>query len=90
MYAGELVGNNGSYSVVIYRMIGGVPTPIASAPASAGSGILRLEVIGNVLQLYLNGALLTATLDGTIEGPGLAGVLGTSAGLDNFVVQAHG
>ena len=84
MYLGQLVGTNGSFSAAISRNVAGAWTILTQAPVATGTGTLCLEVLGNSLNLYLNGALVASALDNLMQGPGLAGMRAGAASLDNF------
>jgi uncharacterized protein YkwD len=84
-YRGQITSNNGVYTAILYRRLGGGLTQLGPAvTVSTGTGTLRLEVVGNSLKLFLNGRLLTHAFDSALT-TGAAGAWGTpGATLDNF------
>lgn len=77
-----------SFSARIYRNIGGTWTLLKSATVGTGTGLLRFDVMGNSLRLYVNGSLLASATDTAISGAGSVGVRGLNGVFDNFTVTA--
>src|SRR5262249_43884361 len=44
----------------------------------------RFDVLGNTLKLFVNGNLVATALDNVLQAPGLTGIRGSAASLDNF------
>src|SRR5262249_12154352 len=76
MYLGTIVGSNGSFTAQIWRNVAGAWTQLTSKAVATGTGTLRLVVLGDSLQLFLNGNLVGSTVDSALQGPGLVGVRG--------------
>ena len=92
MYWGTVIATaNGGFAAEIWRNLDGTWKRLASASLASGSGLLRFEVAGSSLKLFVDGALKASATDTTIAGPGLAG-LRASAGqtFDNFVATSLG
>jgi hypothetical protein len=87
MYTGGVTENaDGTFTAAIYANIGGTRTLLASVALGSGSGRLTFRVVGNKLQLFLNGELLLTTYDSEITGAGLTGIRGSNgAAFDNFL-----
>ncbi len=88
-YEGDISASNGAE---IWANVDGTRTLLASASAPATSGTLRFEVVGDLLQLFLNDALLVSVNDSSITAAGSVGIAGISDGtaqatLDNFDVR---
>jgi RHS repeat-associated protein len=91
-YEGDLSASGGAE---IWKNVDGTRTRLASAAAPATSGTLRFEVVGDLLQLFLNDTLLASATDSSITGPGSVGVAANSDGtaqpsLDNFDARTPG
>src|SRR5262249_157623 len=87
-YVGTLSGIDGVFTARISRNVNGVSTPLVSAPVATGTGLLRFEVIGNSLKLFLNGVLVAKTTDTMLTRAGLVGVRGSSKStFDTFNVD---
>ncbi|MBX3411490.1 MAG: hypothetical protein KF708_02140 [Pirellulales bacterium] len=78
---------NNTYTADIWRNINGNYAPLASLPTSVSAGRLQLDVVGDRLTLYINGAQLVSVTDTTITGPGTVGIRQTGGTSDNFLVQ---
>jgi ELWxxDGT repeat protein len=86
-YVGTLVSNNGVVTASIRRVVGGVSATLASASVGLplGEGVLRFEVAGSLLKLFVNDALVASALDTTFAAAGRVGVGGTQfVSFDNF------
>jgi RHS repeat-associated protein len=68
---------SGSGMAEIGVSVDGTVTSLATATAPGTSGNLRLEVVGDQLQLFLNNALLLTVTDSTLTGAGSVGIIGT-------------
>jgi RHS repeat-associated protein len=87
---------SGSGAAEIGVSVGGTVTSLATATAPGTSGNLRLEVVGDQLQLFLNNALLITVNDSTLTGAGSVGIIGnhttwdgdTDATLTDFDARA--
>jgi hypothetical protein len=84
-YLGEVVASNGAYTAYLYRKQGGTFTQLGRpAPLSSGTGTLRLEAVGNSLELLFNGRQVVWAYDSALSS-GATGVWGSpGATLDNF------
>lgn len=76
-YLGAIYGVNGVVTARIYRNLNGALTQLASAPVGSSSGLLRFEVLGTSLKLFINGVLAVKATDTKLAGPGQVGVRGT-------------
>jgi ELWxxDGT repeat protein len=76
-YLGAISGRDGVFSAGIYRNVGGRLTRLGGGPLGTGSGLLRLEVVGDSLRLYVDGVLVVRVVDSQIRGAGYVGVSGT-------------
>jgi hypothetical protein len=87
---GEIVGNNGAFTAYIFRNYGGAFTLLSSKTVSSGTGTLTLSVLGNSLQLSLNGQLITYAYDNNVSlGAGTTGIFGSAgATFANFQASA--
>jgi ELWxxDGT repeat protein len=84
-YLGVLIGNNGVFTARISLNLNGVLTPLLTVPVATGTGLLRFEVVGNSLKLFLNGILVVKTTDTMLTRAGLVGVRGTArSSFDTF------
>ncbi|NDC63832.1 MAG: hypothetical protein EBZ59_07615 [Planctomycetia bacterium] len=86
MYLGCLARTRTGFEAEIWRNAGGAWSMIASGRAAAGAGILRFDVVGPSLAVFLNGRRLAAVTDTVITGPGAAGLRfwGYGGSADNF------
>jgi hypothetical protein len=90
MYWGGLYRISGTVYAQIYRNVGGTWTLLSSHSVAAAAGTVRFEVIGNSLQLYFNGILVTDAFDSTLTTAGAVGIWGSQGNqLDTFSVAAH-
>ena len=55
----------------------GHATKIANAQTTATSGLLRFEIVGSLLEVFLNDALLVSVTDTSISAAGSIGVYGS-------------
>lgn len=83
---------SGVYVAELKRMVGGVATVLGSKPVMLefGEGVLRFEVLGGLLKLFVNDVLTVSAMDfsPTLRGAGLAGVAGTEfVSFDNFFIS---
>ncbi len=77
MYIGSLVREGGGFSGKIWRNLGGRWTLLASGAAAGGEGLLRFEVFGDSLKLFLDGGLVTWANDRGITAAGAIGMRGS-------------
>src|SRR5262249_42361511 len=70
-YLGELqsTGSN-SYVAKIFKAVSGTLTLLSSGNVATGGGVLRFEVVGNSLKLFLNDTLVTYAEDTDITAAG--------------------
>src|SRR5690606_28062725 len=65
----------------------GVATILVSNPLDRGVGILRFDIVGEALRLYLDDAFVAAAHDDQLES-GMIGISGTTGGkFDEFSAQ---
>ena len=84
-YQGVLQGEGGVFTARIFRNVNGVRTQLASAAVNVGAGLLRFEVVGNSLKLFLNDTLAVQATDTMLSSPGYVGVGGAPrTTYDNF------
>jgi hypothetical protein len=89
-FLGAIVKTGNVFTAEIYRNLDG-QTPLLLSKQTLGSaaGLLRFEVVGNSLKLFLNGALVGFAFDNVLAGSGRVGVRGTTlATWDNFGADA--
>src|SRR5262249_38726064 len=77
MYLATLEGNNGSFSVSIWRIVAGVKTRLTTVAVGSNSGKLRFEVLGSSLKLFFDDVLVLTATDTLLAGAGLGGVRGS-------------
>ena len=83
MYLGALVRIGSSYSVEIWRNVGGTWTQLSAVGVSVSSGLVELSITDDVLQLSLDGEVVSTVTDSALQGAasvGIRGSLGTSFG----------
>ncbi|MHB1034358.1 MAG: hypothetical protein ACYC35_04220 [Pirellulales bacterium] len=85
-YLGHLLNTNGQYTAEIWRNVNGAWTQLRRQVVSAGTGNLKLDVVGSSLKLYLNNALVASVQD-TALASGTAGVRGGISTYDDFAVS---
>ncbi|MBA4192304.1 MAG: hypothetical protein C0467_30405, partial [Planctomycetaceae bacterium] len=89
-YLGAITGVNGVFTAKIFANVNGTLTQLASTAVASGTGLLRFEVVGNSLKLFLNDTLVARVTDTRLTRPGLAGVRGTpKSTFDTFNVEAR-
>lgn len=88
MYLGSLVNRGGSYAAEIWRNVNDVWTRLTSTPVSYSFGTLRFDAQGSTLSLFVNGQLVSTTVDTAITGAGRVGLRGSGGVYDNIAVQA--
>jgi hypothetical protein len=86
MYCAGLVRSGFNYFGRIWMNTGAGWVVLASGLSPGGSGILRFEVTGTALTLFLNGRQLAAASNRAITGPGTLGIrfVGPGAVADNY------
>jgi len=86
MYCAGLVRSGFNYFGRIWMNTGTGWVTLASGLSPGGSGILRFEVVGSALTLFLNGRQLAAASNRAITGPGTLGIRfgGPGAVADNY------
>ena len=80
---------NTTYEAYIFLNQGGVYTQLAFKDLTGlftGSGTLRFQVVGNTLNLYVNGLLQASAMDSMLT-TGLVGMRALQASLDEFNVM---
>ena len=77
MYLGALVGMNGSYSLQIWKCVGGTWSQLSAATVSSNTGVMRFVAQGSNLSLYLDGNLIASAVDSDILGAGQTGYRGS-------------
>jgi len=90
MYYGTIVRNATGYVGSIWKNVNNTWSQIASQTAASGVGVLRFDVIGSNLSLWLNNQQVVSVVDVSITGPGTAGIrfYGGGGGLvDSFSVN---
>jgi subtilisin family serine protease len=90
MYCAGLVRSGFNYFGRIWMNTGAGWVLLASGLSPGGSGIMRFEVVGTALTLFLNGRQLAATSNRAITGPGTLGIrfVGPGAVADNYLAAA--
>src|SRR5262249_12772125 len=87
LYLGMITfnGQTGAWNASIQRNLNGVYTALAIDSVATGTAVLKLEVVGRLLRLSLNGVVVVSALDSATLPAGTVGFR-TSAGLsvDNF------
>ena len=75
-----------TFTALIYKNIGGTWTQLASQSVNSGTGILRFEVVGDSLKLFLSNNIVAFANDTSITSPGSVGIRAGGVGttLDNF------
>ena len=95
MYHGMIFRDATGYIGIIYKNVNNTWIQIASQAAASGVGVLRFDVIGSNLSLWLNNQQVVSVVDTSITGPGTAGIRSYGAGggsVDSFtasVLIAH-
>lgn len=86
MYFATLVNFNGTFFAQIYRNVGGTWVLLASTTVASGNAVLRFDVIGDSLKLFVNGALAVSATDSMLA-TGKAGIRGAAGvSFDNFSI----
>jgi hypothetical protein len=89
MYFATLNNTGSGFTAAIWRNVNGVWTNLANGVATTGSGVLRFEVVGTSLKVFLNNTLVAFAHDSMITGPGTIGIRATSGTmLDNVDATA--
>jgi hypothetical protein len=89
MYWAGLHGVEGDFTAEIWRMSGGVWTMLARQAVDAGEGLMRFDLVGPSLKLFMNDKLVAFTTDSVISAPGLIGFRGSfDTTVDNFSYSA--
>ncbi len=88
-YLGGVVATATGYQAYIYRKVNGVFTSVLTTPnptysGSADGGVLRLEVYGSSLKLYLSNNLIAYGEDATLTGGSVGMRVTAGAALSNF------
>lgn len=89
-YWARLIRRNGQVRAEILRFSNGKVKEVASARVTiqGSSARIRFEVLGNSLNLFVNGELAASGTDNGLREPGLVGIRArTGAALDNLVVN---
>src|SRR5207237_1030799 len=83
-----LVGATGTFTAEIWRNFHGHAMRLSQTPVSSGSGVVRFEVVGNSLKLFLDGQLVGYAFDKALSRAGALGVRGsTSTTFASFVAD---
>jgi hypothetical protein len=86
-YLAELFDDGNVVNARIWRNLNGAYTLLATAVASTDTGLLRFEVSGSSLKLFLNGNQLASATDSALT-TGSVGMRATNGGaFDNFSVN---
>ena len=90
MYCAGLVRSGFTYFGRIWANNGAGWRILSSGVSPGGSGILRFDVVGSALTLFLNGRQITAAANTAITGPGTMGIrfVGPGAVADNYLAIA--
>ena len=78
MYWGGIKRLDGKFSAEIWKNVGGTWSLVGTRAVSAGAGVVRLEVIGDSLQLFFNDEIVVFANDRSIAGPGGVGIRGSA------------
>ncbi|MEY3033245.1 MAG: hypothetical protein RLZZ622_1720, partial [Planctomycetota bacterium] len=85
MYWGGLRRKNGGYVALIRRSTNGFWETLSQQPVAAGSGLVRFDVVGDSLKLFVDGELVGFARDRMIPAAGAVGVRSTSGtAIDDF------
>lgn len=85
MYWGGLRRKNGGYVALIRRSTDGFWETLSEQPMAAGSGLVRFDVVGDSLKLFVDGELVGFVRDRMIPAAGAVGVRSTSGtAIDDF------
>lgn len=89
-YWGGLVNRSGSLQAEIWRIVDGQLTVLASSPVAAAVTAdhqLQFELVGNALDLSVNGSPIATAVDATLSAAGLFGMRATAgASIDDFAI----
>jgi hypothetical protein len=66
MYVASLIYSNGQRTANLYKSVNGVWTQMRSVPITANAAVMRFEVQGTSLRLYLDNVLVTSATDSSI------------------------
>ena len=94
MYYGTIARNAAEYIGRIWKNVNNTWIQIASQTTASGTGVLRFDVIGSNLSLWLNNQQVVSVVDTSTTGPGTAGIRFSGVGgiVDSFtasVLLAH-
>ena len=78
MYWGGIKRLDGEFSAEIWKQVGGKWSLVGTRPVSAGTGVVRLEVIGDALRLFFADELVVFANDRSIMGAGGVGIRGSA------------
>src|SRR5262249_45368734 len=88
-YLATIYNNNGLYQAYIFLRTGGfIQLAERDLIGFTGTGTLRFEVAGNELKPFVNNALQAVAYASTLSAPGLVGIRGYLANVDNFNASA--
>lgn len=85
MYWGSLANRSGVLTAEIWRNYNGTWTRLVSKPVTSSAGLVRFEVVGSSLKLFLNSSLVASATDTVLRSPGITGIRGTAnVSVDDF------
>ena len=88
MYVATLVGEDGVYSVQLWRRVAGQWLCLSESKVDTGTGTLRFTLAGTKLCVYFNDHCEASVTDTAISGPGTVGFQGTQGTtFDNFQIE---
>ena len=87
MCLGCLVNLDGDFYAEIWRCTGNTWTQLASSRVASGHGTLRLVVIGDALELFLNGQSVASVTDTTLDSTGAVGSLSRGGNLEALTLD---
>ena len=93
MYWGTLISTGGGqFAAQIWRNVGGTWKLLAaSSPLASGAGLLRFDVAGSELRLFVDGTLRAFASDTALATPGMAGLRSSgNQTFDNVLIDALG
>jgi hypothetical protein len=78
MYWGGIKRLEGEFSAEIWKQVGGSWSLVGTRAVSTGTGVVRLEVIGDALRLFFDDELVVFANDRSIMGAGGVGIRGSA------------
>ena len=87
MYWGGLRRKNGGYVALIRRSVDGIWETLSEEPLASGAGLVRFDVVGDSLKLFLDGGLVGFVRDRVLTTGGEAGFRSTAGtAVEDFAV----